>query len=54
MKYEVMDIFNMTYQKQSFDVILDKGLLDAVYPEDTEENTGKITKLLTSIIEIMT
>lgn len=53
MRYEVMDIFNMTYAPASFDVILDKGLLDAVYPEDTEANTVKITSLLDKISEIL-
>lgn len=46
MKYEIMDIFNMTYAKNSFDILMDKGLLDAVYPEDNEENSNKINKFL--------
>ena len=43
MVYEVMDIFKMTYQPAAFDAVLDKGLLDAVYPEESPENTVKIT-----------
>ena len=43
MVYEVMDIFKMTYQPSAFDVVFDKGLLDAVYPEESQENTVKIT-----------
>lgn len=53
MRYEVMDIFNMTYSAGSFDAILDKGLLDAVYPEDTLSNSEKISGLLDKISEIM-
>jgi hypothetical protein len=30
-----MDIFNMSYGDNSFDVVLDKGTLDAVFPEDS-------------------
>ncbi|EAR90517.1 methyltransferase domain protein (macronuclear) [Tetrahymena thermophila SB210] len=54
MKYEVVDIFNMTYAPNSFDIVMDKGLLDAVYPEETEENTTKINKFLQSIVDILT
>ena len=34
MKYEVGDIFAMKYEAQSFDNIIDKGALDAIYPEN--------------------
>lgn len=54
MRYEVMDIFNMTYAPATFDAVLDKGLLDAVYPEDTEANSIKITGLFDKISEILT
>lgn len=53
MTYEVMDIFNMTYPSKSFDAILDKGLLDAVYPEDTQENSVKINGLFERIADIL-
>ena len=32
LKYEVADVFNLQYQDNAFDIILDKGTLDAVYP----------------------
>jgi hypothetical protein len=35
MTYEVGDVFNLKYPDQSFQIILDKGCLDAVYPNDT-------------------
>ncbi len=37
MIYEVGDIFNMKYSENSFDNIIDKGALDAVYPEDNQD-----------------
>ena len=43
----------MTYSAKSFDVVIDKGLLDAVYPEDNEANTVKINSLLDKINEIL-
>lgn len=38
MKYEVMDVFKLKYEVESFDFVLDKGTLDAVFPENTPEN----------------
>lgn len=34
--YETADVFNLNYASSSFDVILDKGTLDAVFPEDIQ------------------
>ena len=33
--YEVMDIFNLTFDDFSFNAVMDKGTLDAVFPEDS-------------------
>ena len=44
LKYAVCDVFNMTYEPRSFDLILDKGCLDAIYPELNEENKANIDK----------
>lgn len=33
MTYEVMDALNMTFQDDSFSVVLDKGTLDALMPQ---------------------
>lgn len=32
-----MDIFNMSYKDNQFENILDKGCLDAVYPDNKPE-----------------
>lgn len=42
--YEVADVFNMQYKDESFDVVFDKGTLDAVFPEETEQNVNRLTK----------
>ena len=42
LKYEVADVFDLQYPEHSFDIILDKGTLDAVFPENTEENKSRI------------
>jgi ubiquinone/menaquinone biosynthesis C-methylase UbiE len=42
LKYEVCDVFNMTYKDEAFDLVLDKGCLDAIYPELNEENKKNI------------
>jgi len=44
LKYEVADVFELakTYKQGQFDVIIDKGTLDAIFPEET---TGNIAQL---------
>ncbi len=34
LQYKIMDIFNMTFDDEIFDCVLDKGALDAVFPEN--------------------
>lgn len=53
MIYEVQDVFAMKFEVNSFDIILDKGTLDAVYPEDTEVNLVRVNGLFMKIIEIL-
>ena len=52
-KYEVVDIFNMKDLEGKFDIIVDKGLLDAVYSIDNEENKLKIANLLSDFDKIL-
>lgn len=52
--YEVQDVFEMSYQEESQTCIVDKGTLDAVFPEDTPENEEKITQLLHRLLQILT
>jgi hypothetical protein len=43
-KYEVCDMFEPLHQKyrHSFNIVLDKGTLDAILPEDVQEEISKI------------
>ena len=42
LKYEVQDVFNMAYKAEKFGMVLDKGCLDAIYPESNKENWKRI------------
>lgn len=53
MSYEVGDVFNMKFEAGSFDAILDKGTLDAVYPEDTEVNLERVQGLFKRVLEVL-
>lgn len=53
MNWVVMDVFEMTFEKESFDAIIDKGTLDAIYPEEKKENREKIEKYFNKIVEIL-
>ncbi|KRX03797.1 hypothetical protein PPERSA_04305 [Pseudocohnilembus persalinus] len=54
LQYEVMDIFNMSYKDDQFENILDKGCLDAVYPDDKPETKEQVLKLFNEIIRVST
>eukprot|EP01098_Paradermamoeba_levis_P003739 TRINITY_DN1666_c0_g1_i1.p1 TRINITY_DN1666_c0_g1~~TRINITY_DN1666_c0_g1_i1.p1 ORF type:complete len:175 (+),score=45.89 TRINITY_DN1666_c0_g1_i1:224-748(+) len=51
MKWEVMDIFSLGYADKSFDVVLDKGTLDAIMSErgDKWEVDEELDKQITQI-----
>ena len=53
MSYEVGDVFNMKFEGGSFDAVMDKGTLDAVYPEDTEVNLERVQGLFKRVLEIL-
>jgi hypothetical protein len=48
-----MDVYKMTYEPHFFDVIIDKGLLDAIYPVENDENKQKITSLFDDFCKIL-
>ena len=53
MTYEVQDVFAMKYEEGSFDAVLDKGTLDAVFPEDNEVNLKRVKGLFNRVMEIL-
>ena len=53
MSYAVGDIFNMKYKRAAFDMIMDKGCLDAVYPEESKENHGRIEGFFKDIWRVL-
>lgn len=44
MVYQQMDVLNMTFSDCQFSVVLDKGTLDALMPDDTEDVRRKTDK----------
>jgi len=44
MVYQQMDALNMTFGDGQFSVVLDKGTLDALMPDDSEDVRRKIDK----------
>lgn len=43
--YQVQDVFQLSFGLESFHTVVDKGTLDAVFPEDTADNQVKIAEL---------
>ncbi|GLV46168.1 uncharacterized protein CBL_02884 [Carabus blaptoides fortunei] len=53
MKYLHMDALNMTFADESFSVVLDKGTLDALMPNDSAETIQQIEKLFSEIGRVL-
>ncbi|XP_026468602.1 methyltransferase-like protein 13 [Ctenocephalides felis] len=53
LKYIQMDALNMTFDSESFSVILDKGTLDALMPENSPETIACIDKLFSEISRVL-
>ncbi|ESO09366.1 hypothetical protein HELRODRAFT_186734 [Helobdella robusta] len=53
LKFLEMDLFNTSFNDNEFNVILDKGTLDAVYSEDTEENRLKVDNMFKEIVRLL-
>lgn len=43
--FEQMDALNTSYDNDQFNVVLDKGTLDALMPDNKEETVERIDKL---------
>lgn len=56
LKYEVADVFELSksYKQGQFDVVLDKGTLDAVFPEETAEIITRLKeKFLPGVLDVL-
>lgn len=53
MKYICMDALNMNFENDSFSVVLDKGTLDALMPDDSEETNMSIDKYFSEIKRVL-
>lgn len=53
MIWEVMDMTSLTYESESFDVVLDKGALDALMSADTIEAKSQASNMFQSINNVL-
>ncbi|XP_049870997.1 eEF1A lysine and N-terminal methyltransferase homolog [Pectinophora gossypiella] len=53
MKFIYMDALKMTFENDSFNVVLDKGTLDALMPDDTPETNERIDKYFAEIKRVL-
>ncbi|XP_015918789.2 eEF1A lysine and N-terminal methyltransferase [Parasteatoda tepidariorum] len=53
MQFEVMDVMNMKYENETFAVVLDKGTLDALMFDDTQQTHEKIGKMFCEIERVL-
>lgn len=53
LEYQVMDIFDLKFNDFSFDCVLDKATLDAVFPEDTPKIRENVAKMFQDIFRVL-
>lgn len=53
LKYIKMDVFEMAFPIESFNVILDKGTLDAIMPNDSVETQEKIKQYFIEVERVL-
>ncbi|XP_053607536.1 eEF1A lysine and N-terminal methyltransferase homolog [Plodia interpunctella] len=53
MKFLCMDALNMSFKNEEFNVLLDKGTLDALMPDDGEETQKSIDRYFTEIKRVL-
>ncbi|XP_054717727.1 eEF1A lysine and N-terminal methyltransferase-like [Uloborus diversus] len=51
--FEHMDVFELSYDNDSFAVVLDKGTLDALFVDESSDNVGKIEKMFSQIERVL-
>ncbi|PIK59179.1 putative methyltransferase-like protein 13-like [Apostichopus japonicus] len=51
--YEQMDVFKMLYDDGQYSVVLDKGTLDALLPDDSESSTQQIVGMFEEIDRVL-
>lgn len=53
MKFLCMDALNTSFQNEEFNVVLDKGTLDALMPDDGEETQKMIDKYFAEVKRVL-
>jgi ubiquinone/menaquinone biosynthesis C-methylase UbiE len=53
MEWTVMDMTNLTFDNESFDVVLDKGALDALMSNDSVESRSQASSMFDSITRVL-
>ncbi|KAM3959144.1 eEF1A lysine and N-terminal methyltransferase homolog isoform 3-T3 [Aphomia sociella] len=53
MKFICMDAMEMTFKNEEFNAVLDKGTLDALMPDDSEETEKRIDKYFSEIKRVL-
>lgn len=53
LKYLQMDATKMTFENQEFSVVLDKGTLDALMPDDSDESKIRVRTYFDEIIRVL-
>ena len=53
MSFNVMDMLKMHYNAATFDCVLDKGTLDAVFTDKTEKTIEKVDKLFSEVERVL-
>ncbi|XP_072936789.1 eEF1A lysine and N-terminal methyltransferase homolog [Epargyreus clarus] len=53
MKFICMDALNMSFGNEEFNVVLDKGTLDALMPDDLEDTVQRIDKYFSEIKRVL-
>lgn len=53
LKYIQMDVLDMKFDNESFTVVLDKGTLDALMPDDKTETVDKIKRYFSEIARVL-